>query len=200
VDSRGEFQHNLVLAGIRFFLLPRVRRQLAAEIRSQFEAFRQTGLPLDHVNAHNHMHLHPTVLTLVLKIGREFGLRAVRLPYEPALSTGEGWRETIARFALVPWIWLLKIRLRRAGIRCNDYVFGLRDSSAMDEATVLRLLAQLPEGVSEMYFHPATRRCTELDLSMPGYQVEQELAALTSPAVRQTLERLGVTPIAFSEL
>jgi hypothetical protein len=33
---------------------PRARRQLAAEIRAQFEAFRATGLPLDHVNAHKH--------------------------------------------------------------------------------------------------------------------------------------------------
>ncbi|MBN8901989.1 MAG: ChbG/HpnK family deacetylase, partial [Rhodospirillales bacterium] len=55
-----------------------------AEIRAQFAAFAATGLPLDHANAHKHMHLHPTVGALLLRIGRTFGLRAVRVPAEPA--------------------------------------------------------------------------------------------------------------------
>jgi hopanoid biosynthesis associated protein HpnK len=200
VDDNGEFPTNLFAAGVRFFLRPRVRRQLAAEIRAQFEEFQRTGLRLDHVNAHNHMHLHPTVLGLMLKIGREFGLQAVRLPYEPVASHYQHWREHIARFALTPWIGLLRMRLRRAGIHFNDFVFGLYDSGAMLESTVLHLLAQLPEGVTELYFHPATRRCAELDRGMPGYCVEHELVALTSPVVRRTLEELGLQPIAFSDL
>ena len=83
VDGDGRFHGDLARAGFRFFFLPRARRQLAAEIRAQFEAFRDSGLTLDHVNAHNHMHLHPTVLGLILKIGAAYGLRAVRLPFEP---------------------------------------------------------------------------------------------------------------------
>jgi hypothetical protein len=35
---------------------------------------------------------------------------------------------------------------------------------------------------------------------MPGYCVEHELVALTSPVVRRTLEELGLQPIAFSDL
>ena len=31
------------------------------KIAAQFEAYRATGLPLDHVNAHRHFHLHPVV-------------------------------------------------------------------------------------------------------------------------------------------
>jgi len=68
--------------GTRFFFLPQARRQLAAEIRAQFETFAASGLALDHVNAHKHFHLHPTVLSLILSIGRDHGLRAVRLPLE----------------------------------------------------------------------------------------------------------------------
>ena len=49
VDADGEFSRDLVAAGFRFFFRPGARRQLAAEIRAQFEAFRATGLGLDHV-------------------------------------------------------------------------------------------------------------------------------------------------------
>ena len=37
------------------------RRELAAEITAQFAAFRDSGLTLDHCNAHKHFHLHPLV-------------------------------------------------------------------------------------------------------------------------------------------
>ncbi len=97
VDADGRFGDRMARDGVRFFFLPAVRRQLEAEIRAQFEAYAATGLPLDHVNAHKHFHLHPTVLSLILRIGRDYGLRAVRLPAEagaPAL--------------LRPWLALLR--------------------------------------------------------------------------------------------
>ena len=83
VSRDGRFDPNMGRAGIRFFALPGVRRQLAMEIRAQFEAFRATGLPLDHVNAHRHFHLHPFVAAAIMRIGRGYGMRALRVPVEP---------------------------------------------------------------------------------------------------------------------
>ena len=174
VDQHGRFGDRMAWDGVRFFLLPRVRRQLAAEIRAQFEAFAATGLALDHVNAHKHFHLHPTVLSLLLDIGRDYGLRAVRLPAEPGMGP---W--------LAPWLALMRRRLRRAGVRCNDHVFGIRHSGGMDERTVLAVLQQLPAGLSELYLHPATRG--GLTSGMHGYRHTDELAALLSPDVRRAV-------------
>ncbi len=97
VDDQGRFGNAMVRDGVRFFFLPRVRAQLAHEIRAQFEAFAATGLPLDHVNTHKHFHLHPTALSLLLEIGSEYGMRAMRLPYEAGGS-----------LALRPWISLVR--------------------------------------------------------------------------------------------
>jgi len=88
VDASGALPNRLGRAGFRFFFLPSVRRQLEAEIRAQFRAFRQTGLPLDHASGHAHMHVHPTVCGLTIGIGREFGLRAVRVPTSLPSSPG----------------------------------------------------------------------------------------------------------------
>ena len=65
------------LAFVGFVAVLFMAVKLEAEIRAQFEAFQKTGLRLDHVNAHNHMHLHPPVLGLLLRIGREYGLDAI---------------------------------------------------------------------------------------------------------------------------
>jgi len=175
VDARGRFGDSMVGDGFRFFFLPHVRSQLEAEIRAQFQAFAATGLPLDHVNAHKHFHLHPTVLSLILSIGRHYGLTAVRWPSEPGSPS---W--------LKPWLALMRRRLRRAGIRSNDHVFGIRDTGRMDEATVLSVLRDLPEGLSELYLHPATHG--DLTPAMADYRHADELAALLSPSVRRAAE------------
>jgi len=189
VDANGEFLRNLPLAGLRFFFLPGARRQLAAEIRAQFEGFRKTGLPLDHVTAHNHMHLHPTVLGLLLEIGSEFGMKALRVPYEPGASA-----------ALGPWIGLLRRRLRSHAILGNDRVLGLADSGALTTVRAVELVGGLQEGVTEMYFHPATRRCPEIDRDMPGYRHQEELATLLSGEFREALVASGARLIGYSDL
>lgn len=174
VDAQGMFDSNMVGNGFRFFFLPHVRRQLADEIRAQFEAFASTGLKLDHVNAHKHFHLHPTILTLMLTIGREYGMRSIRLPSEPGMGP---W--------LRPWLALMRSRLDRAGVAYNDHVFGLRHSGGMDEAAMLDILRQLPEGLSEVYLHPASHG--HITDSMAGYRHADELAALLSPNVRKVI-------------
>ncbi|CAK0746810.1 chitin disaccharide deacetylase [Azospirillaceae bacterium] len=108
----GAFLDNLFVAGLRFFFHPQARRQLAVEIEAQFRAFAATGLELDHVNAHNHMHLHPTVLDLILKIGPQFGMRAMRVPQEPEGAI-RGWCGRMARWGVAPWIWRLRVLRER---------------------------------------------------------------------------------------
>jgi len=189
VDSGGEFLRNLGVAGLRFFCLPGARRQLECEIRAQFESFRRTGLELDHVSAHNHMHLHPTVLGLILRIGRDFGMRAVRVPDEPS-----------ANILLKPWIGLLRHHLRRDAILGNDRVLGLDDSGALTVGRSIELLARLREGVTEMYFHPATRRCPEIDRDTPRYKHQEELRALLSPEFRDAIAAAGAELIAYGDL
>ena len=184
--------HLVLVDGARYVLSPEARRQLEAEIRAQFRAFAATGLTLDHVNAHKHFHLHPTLLTLMLRVGREFGMRAVRYPYEPArLLTSPSLSEHAAAAALHPWLLLMRRRLRRAGMIHNDQLFGIAHSGAIDEATLIHALRALPAGVTEIYLHPAKVSGAAIAPSMSAYRHADELAALVSPRVRALLQRLA---------
>jgi len=205
VNSSGEFPTLLVKAGFKYFFQPGIRKQLEAEIRAQFKKFQDTGLLLDHVNAHNHMHLHPTLLRLIVKVGREFGLNAVRLPNEPPIrsykASGKGLVSRLLSWLfLYPWLAIMKGILRRAHIRYNDCLFGMADSGAMSLGLVLRFIRNLPSGVTELHFHPATRRCREIDATMPGYVHEDEYRTLTSKQLLQALQDAGIQRIAFSDL
>jgi len=187
VGSDGRFGSRMARDGLRFFCLPRVRRQLALEIRAQFEAFAASGLVLDHVNAHKHFHLHPTVLSLILKIGRDYGLRAVRLPRGAGVAA---W--------LRPWLALLQARLDAAGVAHNDYLLGLRESGRFDEPALLAALRALPpSGIGELYLHPALASGPAIAASMPAYRHADEFAALVSPRVRRALRRLRAQGFRF---
>ena len=189
VDSDGVFLADLVRAGVQFFFRPGARRQLEAEIRAQFEEYAKTGLPLDHVNAQNHMHVHPTVLSILLKVGREYGMRAVRIPREPGDAA-----------FLMPWLGLMRLRLRLAGMLTNDAVFGIRHSGHMTTARVLEVLERLPDGVSELYFHPATGPWRGVDPAIADYDFSGELQALVSPKVRTALQQPAIRLTSYSEL
>lgn len=195
VGDDGRFDPNMGRAGVRFFFLPRVRRQLANEIRAQFEAFRATGLPLDHVDGHKHMQIHPTVARLVVDIGRDYGLTAMRLPAEPmALLRRAFPQEQFAAPLYAPALAALRRRLRRAGLRRADHVFGNAWTGRMVEERVLALLPCLPDGVSEIYFHPATERRPALPCG------PEELSALTSAAVRRRIDELGIALVGYADL
>jgi len=199
VDGEGWFPSGQLGLGVRYFFVPRVRRQLAAEIRAQFAAFAATGLALDHADAHKHMHLHPTVGALLVGIGGEFGLRAVRVPREPVgVMARCGVAATWGARAMAAWSGVLRRQALRAGMVVNDAVFGLAWSGAVTEERVLRLVPELPEGISELYFHPAAGRDGLIERWMPDYRHEEELAALVSPAVRAALE--GVRLAGYSDV
>ena len=193
VDARGRFPDSLVAAALRWFFHPATRRELGREIAAQFAAFRATGLTLDHVDVHNHMHLHPSVLTEIMR-NMAPGEAAVRLPREPRASAG------LSGALLAPWIALMALRLARAGLAHNDWLLGLRDSGCIDEACLLRLLDALPAGEVEIHLHPAVTRDAEVAAAMPGYFNEAEFAALLSPAVAARLRVLGLEPGGYMDL
>ena len=195
VKGDGLFRDDMVRAGVHFYFRPAVRRQLEAEIAAQFAAFAATGLPLDHVNAHKHFHVHPTIASLILKIGRRHGMRAARAPIEPAATLRQ--IEHVRGFDLaLPWAKLVRRRLRRAGLIVPDQVFGLAWSGALNKSRLCGLLAHLPEGLTEIYAHPATGPYPG---SAPGYDYAGELDALTDPLARQLITRERVALGRFAD-
>jgi chitin disaccharide deacetylase len=201
-DAAGCMNNFMFTAAVRFAVRPAVRRQLQAEIRAQFVEFARTGLPLDHVNVHKHFHLHPIVLELLLRIGMEFGVRAVRVPDEPIwFAAADGaWLSGVSSVLLAPWIIRMKRRLRSAGVLYNDHIFGIAASGAMNEAKMLQIVTRLPPGVTEIYLHPASESGEVIAAPMRRYRHADELAALLSPRVRSAIASAAVSSGGFADL
>lgn len=193
VDARGEFSRNPAGAGFRYFFRRRLHGQLRREIHAQFAKFRATGLPLDHVNGHLHLHLHPTIFRLLMDDAAPLGIQCLRLTSDPfRLNLRLASGRFFSRLGHAVIFHRLAARARpalaRSGIKHPRAVFGLLQNARVDEAYLQRLLPRLPAGESELYSHPS------LD------DFKHEFDALVSPRVREQVKRLGIELIRYQDL
>lgn len=193
VDADQRFPDSPFVAGWRYYFVGSLRPQLAREIEAQFRKFFATGLRLDHVNGHLHLHLHPRVFPILQNHLGPWQITHLRLTRDPfwlnlRLATGR----YLYRLGHACWFWFLTRRVRsaleRERLRHTQAVFGLLQDSRVDEAFLERLIPRLPPGDSELYSHPS------LD------QFRHELDALLSPRVKSLIDQHGVRLIRYQDL
>lgn len=205
VNGSGMFRNQPALNGLRYFFMPGIRRQLECEIRAQLEAFRRTGLPLSHVDGHLNIHMHPTVLGILLRLAREYDIRAMRLPREPVrVSLRLDGRQRLRKLTEAAVFRCLtryaQPRLAAHGVHHPDQMFGLHQSGHMTEPYLLGLVAAVPRGITEIYCHAAKLDAEARRWRPADYESEEELAALQSLPVRAALETAGIERISYREL
>jgi len=193
VNSRGEFSNSAVAAGMKYFFKPSLVEQIRAEIHAQFEKFHSSGLQLDHVNGHLHLHLHPAIFKILMEDSDKLGIRQMRLTRDcltrsRRISRGHLFYK-ISHAAIFE---ILSDRARKTlkqkNIRHAQITFGLLQNARVDEEYILKLLPELPNGDSELYSHPSLG------------EFRHEFDALVSPRVKEMINKLGVELIRYQDL
>jgi hopanoid biosynthesis associated protein HpnK len=193
VNARGEFSNSPIGVGLNYFIKLNLREQLRAEIHAQFEKFHATGLPLDHVNGHLHLHLHPAIFKILMEDSEELGIRHLRLTRDClARSRKISCGHFFYKLSHAAIFEMLSSRARKSlgqkKIRHAQITFGLLQNHRVDEDYILKLLPELPPGDSELYSHPS------LD------EFKHEFDALVSPRVKEQIKRLGIELIRYQDL
>ena len=193
VNDKQEFDSNPARVGMRYFFRRELKAQLRAEMLAQFKKFRATGLALDHVDTHHHIHAHPVVFRILIESARDLGITHLRLTSEPFgihARVALGYRLDRLSHGFVFWLLAGRARrvLKKMEIKHTDAVFGLLQDARVDEQYLERLLPRLPPGVSEIYCHPST------DI------FKNEMEGLISPKVRALVNELGIRLIRYQDL
>jgi chitin disaccharide deacetylase len=197
VDDKGDFGNDPVLAGMRYYFLKPLRKQLHREIEAQIVKCLDAGIRLSHLDGHLNIHMHPVVFDILTELMPKYGIESFRLSRENLAGTLAIDRQRLVGKCADAFIFAslarrCRTRLDRLGIRYAGEVKGLLNSGRMTEGYLLRALDSVGEGLTEIYFHPGCRPCPELDKWMPGYLHDEELVALTSAQVTTKLAQLGV--------
>lgn len=194
VDSKGRFARAPARAGIADGLLWRKRRsQVEREIRAQIERYLETGLTLDHVDGHHHLHLHPFIFPVLLDCLREARVPWVRLAEEDGGARhGSAWSpHEIEPAILASLSRRARARMRIAGgVGAADRMLGLRATGRMSVQEILWLLRRTSARSVELYAHP------DRDTA----QGRREEAALRAPAVREAVRTAGFRLVSSRDL
>lgn len=147
---------------------------IRAEFAAQIEALRSWGLPLDHLNTHQHVHLFPRLATCLIDLASEYGIAAVRVP------RSSGRRPRAA--AINSWARALAAKAARSSLEFPEGFAGLDEAGGWDRIGLESALLQVREaGVhsAEIGCHPGATEDPDRDRFRWGYHWAQEAAALS---------------------
>jgi chitin disaccharide deacetylase len=204
VDREGRFSSDPVKAGLNYFFLTKARKDLAREMRAQFERFLASGLRPSHVDSHLHLHFHPVMFDLAVGFCKEFGIRSMRVPEDDPglLARWEGkhadQEQAAARFLRL-FSRRMKARLEREGIVHTRRVFGHFMTGRMNKSYLLHVLDHLSPGDYEIYFHPEDAG-ENIAYTHSRIQRRLELEILLDSGLKERIRERGIQLIHYGQL
>ncbi|MGH2705995.1 MAG: ChbG/HpnK family deacetylase [Actinomycetota bacterium] len=159
---------------------------LRREFDAQAERVAGLGVPLTHVDAHQHLHLWPPVGDVVIGIAQRRAIPALRVPRSRA---GRAVGRAVNRLAR-----RLAQRASAAGLRFPASFAGLDESGRISTSMLEQMVGRLAaEGASsaELCCHPGSPHDPERERYRWGYRWAEELEALCSARAAQAVARGG---------
>ena len=168
---------------------------LRREFTAQLDLVLELGVPVTHLDAHQHIHLWPLVCGVVLELAARYEIPAVRVPrFRSMTPAGIGVTVLGRRLAK---------RAGRAGLRFPEDAVGIECAGALDRARLPKVLARLSAGTCqtvELTVHPGEGDDADRSRYEWGYRWEDELAALNTPESRALVAGHGFTLATYADL
>lgn len=178
--------------------------EIFTELTAQFEKIMEQNIPITHVDGHQHLHVLPQVLPMVITLMKEYKITKMRIPEESVFFFNHTY--DVKRFIGKTGLSVLASRARtvarRSGIATPRYFWGMMRGGHMTEKDLLQILSKVSHriGTHEIMVHPGLNREALSKEFSWGYQWEGELAALTSQKVRDYMHKKGIDMINFGDL
>jgi len=203
VDGEGRLPENYLQFLARFLLGKVALAEVRCELAAQLDKVAADGIAVSHVDSHQHLHVFPGILDIVLDLAAERSIRALRIPDEPLLFTG-GYPFAVGRIIGRTGLSLLagwaRRKARSRGFAAPDFFFGMLAGGNMQEQYILNIINALPPGTSEIMVHPGNDDISLQALYHWSYHWQSELAAVTGKPVLGQLAKQGIDLVSFREL
>jgi hopanoid biosynthesis associated protein HpnK len=174
-----------------------VRHELAAQLRKM----EQTGLELTHVDSHQHMHVLPGIIDIVLDLAASAGIHKVRLPKTPLLLGFSGSPvQLVGRMGLSCLAGWAGHKAKKRGFCVPDHFAGIVAGEAVSPAIFRDIAARLRPGTTEVMMHPGTDNAVLQKACDWQHDFEAELVALTDKEILAYLENNHIQAIGFNDL
>jgi predicted glycoside hydrolase/deacetylase ChbG (UPF0249 family) len=181
------------------------RREIQREVIAQIQALQAFGTPITHLDGHQHIHVLPSVLTVILASASENRISWMRIPDEPhpsilSLMVHPDSRDEAAMFSSLGAAARSVIMLSE--IESCDHFRGLYLKGKLDITLLDKLFQDLPVGLTELMVHPGRISDTPSRGFFSAFSTldrERELEALLDPAFPELIKKYEISLIPFPE-
>ncbi len=202
LDDRGVF-----VSDYRQLLLLSFRRrldkdQVYQEFTAQVRRVKNEGLEIIHLDSHEHIHMFPGILDVVIKIAREFNIPYIRLPLEGKgiISKQFRVRDFFRHTGLRALAFKAEMIMDDTGIKHNDAFLGHFHSGRIDDDVLCFMMDNIGEGVSELTVHPGVMTGELLNESPWHSNAQVELNALMSEQWRRIMQSRNIRLVSHWEV
>ncbi|MCL4557569.1 MAG: ChbG/HpnK family deacetylase [Deltaproteobacteria bacterium] len=189
VDGSGLFLRSYREVAPRIVLGRFDRDALRRELSEQIGMLRDSGVPVSHMDSHQHLHLLPGIRDIAIELAHRFKIRWIRVPS----ARGAGARGLVMNVLGRG----LKVRLREHGLAFTDWFGGFEHRGHMAGARLSSLVKGLGNGITELMVHPGYDASAVYNW---GYAWEDELEALTSEDMKAMIKEMGIRLTSFKEI
>jgi predicted glycoside hydrolase/deacetylase ChbG (UPF0249 family) len=176
--------------------------EVEREFDAQIERALAAGIAVDHLDTHQHLGFLPAVGRALEGAARRHRIPGVRSRVEtPTLAWIAEPRRGLEAGILSGLSWLT--RRQMGALRHGPQSWGYVESGQLDEVRILEIVGRLGPGAHELICHPGDAEAG--DIGQPPtargrYHRAEELAALTSARVRDTIGRRGIALCRWKDL
>ncbi len=183
---------------IKEFYLKRIKlAEVEDELRAQFSKVLDAGIRISHIDSHQHLHILPPILKIVIQLALEFNIQWMRSAYDQFTPmpgfTGKGF-SFLAKMA--------KRKILASGLNTCDYFLGTGYSGKLTEKSLQKILKMIPDGISEIMCHPGEEdeQLRQRYESKWGCGWKGEQDALISNQVKRLMATQGIVLTNYQRL
>ena len=176
--------------------------EVYAEWDAQIQKIMNTGLPVTHMDGHQHMHMWPHFYPIAKDLAKKYHISCMRVPDEDVLF---GMKDGhIIRWAAKNGLSLLsrmhRPDLKKNHIRTNDHFFGMLYGGHLSPERFAEFILQTKPGITEIMCHPSADTRAMEDTFHWGYHGEDELAGLLADINRELIEKKQISLISYRDV
>lgn len=176
--------------------------EVYAEWDAQIQKIMNTGLPVTHMDGHQHMHMWPHFYPIARDLAKKYHISCMRVPDEDVLF---GMKDGhIIRWAAKNGLSLLsrmhRSDLKKNHIRTNDHFFGMLYGGHLSPERFAKFILQTKPGITEIMCHPSADTRAMEDTFHWGYHGEDELAGLLADINRELIAKKQISLISYRDV
>jgi len=179
------------------------RAEVAAECAAQIAKVKKENFYISHLDSHEHIHMFPPVLDIVMQAAKDEKVPYIRIPNE---------KVPFAKLAAEPVNWFRHAALsvfccmakkafqKNGSLMYNNHFLGHFHAHKLTEGDFLSFINDLPDGVTEIGCHPGFFGAN-ISRTRPWYKsCEEEVKALCSDSVKLAIKEKGIRLCSYGEM